>query len=140
MALDPAQPESTSPASSRASQPPEVSESPESPEYADRHRADDRPGSAPDGQWVRAEELHPLLMAMNSLCDGDFTVRVEGTGEGFLAEMAGVFNRIVARNEHLATEVQRVRREVVRQGRLDERITASPGQGAWSTSVDAANT
>ncbi|GDY41841.1 hypothetical protein SANT12839_027230 [Streptomyces antimycoticus] len=53
--------------------------------------------------------------------------------------MAGVFNQLVLRNAHLAEELQRVRREVVRQGRLDERITASPGQGAWTTSVDAAN-
>ncbi|MER6995465.1 HAMP domain-containing protein [Streptomyces sp. NPDC000410] len=76
---------------------------------------------------------------MNSLCDGDFTVRVDGLHEGLLAEMAGAFNQIVARNAHLALELQRVRREVVRQGRLDERIAASPGQGAWTTSVDATN-
>ncbi|MER5970572.1 HAMP domain-containing protein [Streptomyces sp. NPDC002055] len=80
-----------------------------------------------------------MLAAMNSLCDGDFTVRVGSADEGVLAEMAGLFNRIVARNEHLASELQRVRREVVRQGRLDERITASPGPGAWATNVDAAN-
>jgi signal transduction histidine kinase/HAMP domain-containing protein/DNA-binding NarL/FixJ family response regulator len=88
---------------------------------------------------VRTAELWPLLGAMNSLRDGDFTVRVEGVHEGVLAEMAGVLNQIGARNAHLAAELQRVRREVVRQGRLDERIAASPGQGAWATSVDATN-
>ncbi|MGI5516092.1 HAMP domain-containing protein [Streptomyces sp. CA-106131] len=77
---------------------------------------------------------------MNSFCDGDFTVRVEGVHEGVLAEMAGVFNQIVLRNAHLASELERVRREVVRQGRMDERLAASPGHGAWTTSVDAANT
>ncbi|HYZ52762.1 MAG TPA: HAMP domain-containing protein [Streptosporangiaceae bacterium] len=76
---------------------------------------------------------------MNALCDGDFTVRVEGVGEGAPAVMAVVFNQIAARNEHLARELQRVRREVVRHGHLDERITASPGQGGWATSVDSAN-
>ncbi|EFL27138.1 sensor histidine kinase/response regulator [Streptomyces himastatinicus ATCC 53653] len=84
-------------------------------------------------------ELRSLLAAMNALCDGDFTVRMDGTGEGVLGEMAGTFNQLVARNAHLASELQRVRREVVRQGRLDERITASPGQGAWAASVDDAN-
>ncbi|WP_158714626.1 HAMP domain-containing protein, partial [Streptomyces sp. NRRL S-474] len=77
---------------------------------------------------------------MTSLCDGDFTVRTGELPEGLLAEMAGVFNQIVTRNAHLASELDRVRREVVRQGRLDERLAASPGQGAWTTSVDAANT
>ncbi|QKV97926.1 HAMP domain-containing protein [Streptomyces sp. NA02950] len=76
---------------------------------------------------------------MNALCDGDFTVRADGSGEGVLGEMAGVFNQLVLRNAHLADELQRVRREVLRQGRLDERIGASPGQGAWTASVDAAN-
>ncbi|MFF3871260.1 HAMP domain-containing protein [Streptomyces sp. NPDC001978] len=113
--------------------PPPASPSLRSPESADR------PGSVPDGQWVRTAELRPLLAALNSLCDGDFTFRVEGVHEGVLAEMAGVLNQIGARNAHLAAELQRVRREVVRQGRLDERIAASPGQGAWATSVDATN-
>ncbi|MFI0778509.1 HAMP domain-containing protein [Streptomyces sp. NPDC021212] len=84
-------------------------------------------------------ELRSLLAAMNALCDGDFTVRMDGTNEGVLGEMAGAFNQLVTRNAHLASELQRVRREVVRQGRLDERLTASPGQGAWTTSVDDAN-
>ncbi|MGW2642383.1 HAMP domain-containing protein [Streptomyces sp. NPDC001348] len=77
---------------------------------------------------------------MSSLCDGDFTVRMGSLPEGVLAEMAAVFNRVVTRNAHLASELERVRREVVRQGRLDERVTASPGPGGWTTSVDAANT
>nr|WP_228034522.1 HAMP domain-containing protein [Streptomyces spongiae] len=77
---------------------------------------------------------------MNSLCDGDFTVRMGNPPEGVLAEIAGVFNQIVTRNAHLASELDRVRREVVREGRLDERLTASPGPGGWTTSVDAANT
>ncbi|MCP9212761.1 HAMP domain-containing protein [Streptomyces sp. NEAU-Y11] len=76
---------------------------------------------------------------MHALCDGDFTVRMDGSGAGVLGEMAGVFNQLVLRNAHLADELQRVRREVLRQGRLDERIGASPGQGAWTASVDAAN-
>ncbi|MED7821600.1 HAMP domain-containing protein [Streptomyces chiangmaiensis] len=77
---------------------------------------------------------------MSSFCDGDFTVRTGNLPEGVLAEMAGVFNQIVTRNAHLASELERVRREVVRQGRLDERLAASPGHGGWTTSVEAANT
>jgi HAMP domain-containing protein len=99
----------------------------------------DEPDPTSHGQRVCAAELYPLLSALNALRDGDFTVRVESVGEGASAGMAGVFNQIAARNEHLARELQRVRREVVRHGRLDERITASPGQGAWATSVDCAN-
>ncbi|MEU8976023.1 HAMP domain-containing protein [Streptomyces monashensis] len=76
---------------------------------------------------------------MHALCDGDFTVSANAASEGLVGEMAGVFNQLVTRNAHLSTELQRVRREVLRHGRLDERLAASPGQGAWTTSVDAAN-
>ncbi|WP_254878917.1 HAMP domain-containing protein [Streptomyces sp. NA04227] len=77
---------------------------------------------------------------MNALCDGDFTVSMDTAGDGVPAELAAVFNRVVARNAHLAGELQRVRHEVLREGRLDERISASPGQGTWATNVAATNT
>nr|WP_245654489.1 HAMP domain-containing protein [Streptomyces violens] len=77
---------------------------------------------------------------MNAVRDGDFTVRADGAYEGVAAELAEAFNQIVTRNAHLASELQRVRQEVIREGRLDERLTASPGHGAWTTSVEAANT
>ncbi|WP_428849371.1 HAMP domain-containing protein [Streptomyces cucumeris] len=110
-----------------------------------RRSAAERPGPAPPAELERGQEavcsaeLRSLLAAMHALCDGDFTVRMDGSGAGVLGEMAGVFNQLVLRNAHLADELQRVRREVLRQGRLDERIGASPGQGAWTASVDAAN-
>ncbi|KAK1178291.1 HAMP domain-containing protein [Streptomyces sp. NBS 14/10] len=97
------------------------------------------PGIAPGEERVSAAGVRALLGAMQALCDGDFSVRANSAEEGALGEMAVAFNQLVVRNAHLASELQRVRREVVRQGRLDERITASPGQGAWTTSVDAAN-
>ncbi|MFI6727563.1 HAMP domain-containing protein [Streptomyces sp. R-74717] len=107
-----------------------------------------RPGTEQDGQWVRTSDLRPLLAAMKALCDGDFTARVEDSEkrggatlpDGVPAEMAGVFQQIVARNAHLASELQRVRHEIIRQGRLDERISASPGSGTWTTNIEAANT
>ena len=107
------------------------------------------PGTAPhDGQWIRISDLSPLLVAMKAFCDGDFTARVEGTEEqggavlpdGVPTEIAGVFQQIVARNAHLASELQRVRHEIIRQGRLEERISASPGSGTWTTNVEAVNT
>ncbi|MFF4950545.1 HAMP domain-containing protein [Streptomyces chattanoogensis] len=101
----------------------------------------DAPQQVPDGfQQIRTADLRQLLAAMNALCEGDFTARADGVQDGVLADIAGVFHQIVARNAHLSGELQRIRREIVRQGRLDERITASPGQGGWTTNVDAANT
>ncbi|MER8007329.1 HAMP domain-containing protein [Streptomyces sp. NPDC094149] len=94
-----------------------------------------------DGQkpeQVRASELRPLLAAMTAARDGDFT-KVPETGHGMVAELTAVFNQIADRNMHFNREVQRVKRELVRHGRLDERLSASPGQGAWAARVTDVN-
>ncbi|MFC7305603.1 HAMP domain-containing protein [Streptomyces monticola] len=76
---------------------------------------------------------------MTGLRDGDFKVRVPEGAEGIPAELAAVFNQIADRTLHMATEIARLRREVVRHGHLDERLAASPGHGAWATAIDDAN-
>ncbi|WP_307175131.1 HAMP domain-containing protein [Streptomyces africanus] len=90
-----------------------------------------------DGQ-IRASDLRPLLAAMTAARDGDFT-KVPETGHGMVAELTAVFNQIMDRDIHFTTEVQRVRRELVRYGRLDERLSASPGQGLWTSRVNHVN-
>ncbi|MFF6874185.1 HAMP domain-containing protein [Streptomyces sp. NPDC012474] len=90
-----------------------------------------------DGQ-IRASDLRPLLAAMTAARDGDFT-KVPESGHGTVAELTAVFNQIMDRSVHFTTEVQRVRRELVRHGRLDERLSASPGQGLWTSRVNDVN-
>ncbi|PTH89409.1 hybrid sensor histidine kinase/response regulator [Streptomyces sp. A244] len=75
---------------------------------------------------------------MTAARDGDFT-KVPESGHGMVAELTSVFNQIMDRSVHFTTEVQRVRRELVRHGRLDERLSASPGQGRWTSRVDDVN-
>ncbi|MFE3169731.1 HAMP domain-containing protein, partial [Streptomyces sp. NPDC059224] len=89
-------------------------------------------------QQLRASELRPLLAAMTAARDGDFT-KVPETGEGIVGELSAVFNQIMDRSVHFNTEVQRVKHELVRHGRLDERVSASPGQGAWTSRVNDVN-
>ncbi|MFE0536897.1 HAMP domain-containing protein [Streptomyces nigra] len=87
---------------------------------------------------IRAAELRPLLAAMTAARDGDFR-RLPETGDGMVAELTAVFNQIMDRSTHFNGEMQRVKRELVRYGRLDERLSASPGQGDWTTRVDDVN-
>ncbi len=97
--------------------------------------------TAPPGEgWVHTSELRALLAAMPALRDGDLRFRLPAGGEGIAAELAVAFNQIADRNQHFTEELTRVCREVVRHGRLDARLSASPGQGAWTASVEAANT
>ena len=134
MALDP---DSADPASPPAAEPDRVS----GPRHAGRAHETRTALRAADRSGCDGSDLRPLLNALQALCDGDFTARVDGAEEGD----AGRDGRHVqpdrrAQRASGSARLQRVRREVVRQGRLDERLTASPGQGSWATSVDAANT
>ncbi|MFF6985918.1 HAMP domain-containing protein [Streptomyces sp. NPDC010273] len=75
---------------------------------------------------------------MTAARDGDFTKAPE-TGQGIVAELTAAFNQIMDRSTHFNSETQRVRRELIRHGRLDERLSASPGQGGWTSRVNDVN-
>ncbi|MFF1298743.1 HAMP domain-containing protein [Streptomyces sp. NPDC058296] len=95
-----------------------------------------------DGQkddQIRASDLRPLLAAMTAARDGHFAKVTETGAHGVTAELAAIFNQLVDRNVHFTTEVQRVKRELVRYGRLDERLSPSPGAGAWASRVSDVN-
>jgi HAMP domain-containing protein/signal transduction histidine kinase/DNA-binding NarL/FixJ family response regulator len=95
--------------------------------------------SAGDG-WVRESDLRPLLTAMQRLRDGDTRVRLPAERDGIVGELADALTQTADRNRHFADDLNRVCREVVRQGRLDARLSPGPCQGAWTASVEAANT
>ncbi|MFI7338061.1 HAMP domain-containing protein, partial [Streptomyces sp. NPDC050085] len=92
-----------------------------------------------EGDVIRPPDLRPLLAAMTSARDGNFA-RLPDVGEGMVGELAAVFNQLIDRSIHYNMELTRVRREIVRHGRLDERLEASPGQGGWATRVHDVNT
>ncbi|WP_410098623.1 HAMP domain-containing protein [Streptomyces sp. STR69] len=75
---------------------------------------------------------------MTAARDGDFTKAPE-TGHGMVAELTAAFNQIMDRSTHFNSETQRVKRELIRHGRLDERLSASPGQGGWTSRVNDVN-
>ena len=86
-------------------------------------------------------EVDRLLTALTAVRDGDFKVRlrVPGDPESPMARLATVVNEVVERNRHLTGELDRVRRVVGRDGRLDERLRPGNGEGAWAGAVTAAN-
>jgi signal transduction histidine kinase/HAMP domain-containing protein/ActR/RegA family two-component response regulator len=103
-------------------------------------RGDHVGGTNTSGEgWIHVDDLQPLLAAMPALRDGDFQVRLPAEDGGITGDLARTFNQIAGRNQHFAEELKRVRREVVHHGRLDERLSASPGPGAWAGAVESAN-
>ncbi|MFD5118009.1 hypothetical protein [Streptomyces sp. NPDC058385] len=82
---------------------------------------------APDPGRIEATEPRAPRAAMTSARDGDFTTAPE-TGEGGLAAELSAIHQTTDRGRHHHTELTLVRREIVRQGRLDERVAASRGR------------
>ena len=86
-----------------------------------------------DGQkeaWIRASDLRPLLAAMTAAA-GRRLREAAGVRRRDGGRTDGVSStRSSDRNVHFTGEVQRVTRELVRHGRLDERLSRSPGQGS----------
>ncbi|HEU4346242.1 MAG TPA: HAMP domain-containing protein [Actinoplanes sp.] len=94
-----------------------------------------------DSRGLEPAEVERLLSALTAMRDGDFGVRlrVPGEADGPMARLATVVNEVVERNRHLTGELDRVRRVVGRDGRLDERLRPGTGTGAWAGAVTAAN-
>jgi HAMP domain-containing protein/signal transduction histidine kinase/CheY-like chemotaxis protein len=108
--------------------------------------ARDATGGAGDGargnSAVPAREsraLNRLLEALTAMRDGNFSRRLRIGADPLLAEISAVYNEVADRQQHLASELARVRRAVGRDGRLDERLAPGTGDGDWSASIDAAN-
>jgi signal transduction histidine kinase/HAMP domain-containing protein/ActR/RegA family two-component response regulator len=84
-------------------------------------------------------DLEPLLRALAAVRDGDFRAVGQIEAEGAVAEAASILEDIGARGRHLFGELSRVRREIGREGHLDERLSPGPGAGSWTTGIEAAN-
>ncbi len=56
-----------------------------------------------------------------------------------MAELYEVYNEIAERQQHLASELNRVHRVAGREGRYSERLDVGVGEGGWARCIDAAN-
>ncbi len=74
----------------------------------------------------------PLLLAsLQAVRNGDFSARLPGHWTGIAGKIADTFNDIVASNEHLAAELERVSEAVGKRGRTRQRVRAERSAGAW---------
>ncbi|HXD43957.1 MAG TPA: HAMP domain-containing protein [Pseudolabrys sp.] len=71
---------------------------------------------------------------------GDFSVRMSADHEGIAGKIADTFNDIVAANERMSRELERVGEVVGREGRTRHRVKFSLPGGAWSEMEVSVNT
>ncbi len=85
-------------------------------------------------------DLTVILASLQSMRDGDFTVRLPGTWVGLAGKVADTFNDIVAANQHMAQELKRVGHVVGKQGKTRERTRFHESRGAWGEMEVSVNT
>jgi HAMP domain-containing protein/CheY-like chemotaxis protein len=78
-----------------------------------------------------ANGLAELLHALQAMRVGDFSVRMAGDRIGLMGKIADTFNEIVATNQRMAKQLERVGQVVGREGRTRQRVRVGLSDGAW---------
>ena len=85
-------------------------------------------------------ELQNLLQALRAMRAGDFSVRMTGEEDGLLGKIADTFNDIVAANQRMAEQIDRVGELVGREGQTRHRVKFGLSNGAWGEIESSVNT
>jgi HAMP domain-containing protein/signal transduction histidine kinase/DNA-binding response OmpR family regulator len=89
---------------------------------------------------VSFEDLSLLLSSLQTMRDGDFSVRLPGNWIGVAGKIADTFNEIVMANEQMAKELKRVGQVVGKEGRTRERMRFDLPKAAWGEMEMSVNT
>ncbi len=81
-----------------------------------------------------------ILAALQTMRDGDFSVRLPGAWVGVEGKIADTFNDIVSANQQMAQELRRVGQVIGKEGRTRERTRFRGSRGAWGEMEVSVNT
>ncbi|HET7812435.1 MAG TPA: HAMP domain-containing protein, partial [Steroidobacteraceae bacterium] len=85
-------------------------------------------------------DLKKLLRALQSVRDGDFSVRLATDQTGLAGKIADTFNELVSCNQHLCRELERAGQMVGKEGKTRFRVTSERRNGAWGAMESSVNT
>src|SRR5438067_2983152 len=76
--------------------------------------------------------MYDFLRALQAMRVGDFSVRMAGDQVGLAGKIADTFNEIVAANQRMAQQLERVGQVVGKEGKTRQRVDFGLSSGAWS--------
>ncbi|HSC17629.1 MAG TPA: HAMP domain-containing protein, partial [Rhizomicrobium sp.] len=85
-------------------------------------------------------DLQELLSALQAMKAGDFSVRMRSDQVGIAGKIADAFNDIVATNQRMATQLEKVGEQVGKQGKTRQRVKFGQSVGAWGEMESSVNT
>ncbi len=83
--------------------------------------------------------LYDFLRALQAMRVGDFSVRMAGDQVGLAGKIADTFNEIVAANQRMAQQLERVGQVVGKEGKTRQRVNFGLSSGAWSEMEGSVN-
>jgi HAMP domain-containing protein/CheY-like chemotaxis protein/signal transduction histidine kinase len=89
---------------------------------------------------ISERDLSLILSSMQTMRDGDFSVRLPGSWIGLSGKLADTFNEIVSANQQIANELRRVGQVVGKRGRTRERTKFHQPKGEWVEIEASVNT
>jgi HAMP domain-containing protein/signal transduction histidine kinase/DNA-binding response OmpR family regulator len=89
---------------------------------------------------VSQPDLSVILACLQTMSDGDFSVRLPGSWTGLAGKLADTFNDIASSNQQIAQELRRVGQVVGKEGRTRERTRFHQSKGAWGEMEVSVNT
>jgi HAMP domain-containing protein/CheY-like chemotaxis protein/signal transduction histidine kinase len=84
--------------------------------------------------------LSELLAALQGMRGGDFSIRMSGDSVGIEGKIADTFNDIIAANQRMAKQLERVGEVVGREGKTKQRVKFGVSSGAWGEMENSINT
>ncbi len=81
-----------------------------------------------------------LLHALQAMRSGDFSVHMTGNHLGIEGKIADTFNEIVAANQRMAQQLERVGQVVGREGKTRQRVKFGLPSGSWADMEGSVNT
>jgi HAMP domain-containing protein/signal transduction histidine kinase/DNA-binding response OmpR family regulator len=88
---------------------------------------------------VSGVDATALLAALMAFKKGNFSVRLPIEWTGVAGKVADAFNEVIDLNERLANELDRLRRVVGKDGKINQRASLGDVGGCWTGSIASVN-
>ncbi len=80
-----------------------------------------------------------LLTALIAFRRGDFTVRLPDDWTGVAGKIADTFNEVIAKNQRMTMELDRIGRVVGKEGRITQRASLGDVSNSWAGAIRSVN-
>src|SRR5947199_4084141 len=99
-------------------------------------RARSENGSRLNGDGVDSRQLLTALIAFKR---GDFSARLPDDWTGVAGKIADTFNDVVAKNQRMTMELDRIGRVVGKEGRITQRASLGDVSNSWAGAIQSVN-